>query len=134
MTLVTPPVPAAPLPAQPVPAQAGARRRLDLAFARLRGLGVLAAGGLPGDPAATRASLSAALQARWPASAGSAVFWTAADDEAAFDADGGLLRPLLLHVSGPAVAAAVRAALAERGLAAVDGPGPLTLLVLPDAG
>ena len=34
MTLVTPPAPATPLPTQ-----AGARRRLDLAFTRLRGLG-----------------------------------------------------------------------------------------------
>ncbi|SNR94603.1 hypothetical protein SAMN04488107_0782 [Geodermatophilus saharensis] len=128
MTVLTTPLPAT----APPSATPGARALLELACARLRALGILAAGGLPGDAGATRVALSAALLARFPAAACSYAFWTA-EEESAFDAAGALTRPLLLHVNGSPVLAAVQAALAERGLAAVAGPEPLTLLVLPHA-
>ncbi len=105
--------------------------RLLLACARLRRYGILAAGRTDGDPAEIRRGLAEAILDRFPDAACSFVFWTT-DAATAFDGDGRLVRDLVLHYNGPPVARAVRAALAENGLTASEGPEPLTLVVEAD--
>lgn len=107
---------------------ATAGTRLLRACARLRGLGILAVGEAAGDPAATRQRLSDALVARFPAASGALLFWP---EEGAVDDRGHLVRPVTVHCSDPGVVRAARAALAEQGLTAVEGPDPLTLCVAP---
>lgn len=107
---------------------ATAGTRLLQACARLRGLGILAAGEVAGDPAATRQRLSDALLARFPAASGALLFWP---EVGAVDDHGRLVRPVTLHCSDPGVVRAARAALAEQGLPAHEGPDPLTLCVAP---
>ena len=106
------------------------RDRLSEACALLRRYGICATGGLTGEPAEVRRRLARAVLERFPDGACSFVFWTAEAADA-FDPEGNIVRPLLLHYNGPPVARAVRAALAEHRLGTTEGPEPLTLLVQP---
>ena len=108
------------------------RDRLSQACALLRRYGICATGGVSGEPAEIRRRLGGALLDRFPDGACSYAFWTS-DAATAFDGNGTLVRPLVLHYNGPPVARAVRAALAEHRLGVTEGPEPLTLLVEPDA-
>lgn len=114
----------------PATVAASTRDRLELACARLRRYGILAAGEIDAAPAEARDRLRRAILARLPSAACSFVFCTA-EDAAAFDVDGELRGPLVLHHSGDPVAPAVRAALAEQGLTVLDGTEPMTLVVTP---
>jgi hypothetical protein len=93
----------------------------------LRRHGILAVGEAGGDPDVTRACLAEALRTRFPAASGALLFWTGS----AFDDAGELIAPLTLHHAGPGVVDAVRAALAEQGIAVQEGSRPLTLCVTP---
>lgn len=106
------------------------RDRAERACSFLRSHGILAAQALPGDPGQLRASLVAAITNRYPAAAGSLVFWTQDADDA-FDAAGSLMRPLTLHINGYESSRAIRAAFEKFNFIIVDGPDPLTLTLTP---
>jgi hypothetical protein len=108
-----------------------ARDRLLAAFGVLNAHGIVALGACSTDPAAVRAALASSIRQRNPAAAGSYVFWTSSDEEC-FTEDGSLRGTLTLFASGPAVARAVMAALAQQGLCAVTASDG-SIGVLPTA-
>ncbi len=104
------------------------RECLQRAFATLREYGVEAWSSTGQQPAGTRETLRRAILSRFPDAVGSYIFWTAVDD-ACFNAEGFLQRPLTLHYSGEETARTAMAVIANAPLAICQGEQSLTLLV-----
>lgn len=123
------PDPAAGAPPRCWVASASTRERLGYVCAVLRRYGIAAYPALGEDPEFTRIRVRTALQAEFPHSDGSFVFWTAHDDHGSFGASGDLEGPLRVYFGGPGVEHALMECLHRVGLSSTMGPDLSSLIV-----
>lgn len=97
----------------------------------LRGHGIAAHPALDGEPEATRVRLRAATLAAHPHSDGAYLFWTRHDDEALVTTTGELTAALTVHLDGPGVQRAARAAFESVGFTVTDQLASASMVIAP---